>query len=199
MPINPGFSAVELLLVAGIIAILVAIAVPGYLDARVRAEITDVKKNLIEVHNALILYKVNCNQFPEKPIYPYYFNPLNRLIKGQMLDSEPVDRFKKGLIGYGSYYSDSYFGYDYIDPTITYYTKIYARLTANAKDISMGINGDGYWYVKSIGPDQTDFRDEGLGRGSNQQNILGMVSYDPTNGVFSLGEIINDRDSQLSK
>lgn len=46
MPIKPAFSAVELLLVAGITAILVAIAVPGYLDAKVRAEVTNVNISL---------------------------------------------------------------------------------------------------------------------------------------------------------
>ena len=48
MPFKPAFSVIELLLVAGIISILVSIAVPGYLDAKLRAEVVDTKNYVTE-------------------------------------------------------------------------------------------------------------------------------------------------------
>ena len=191
MPINPGFSAVELLLVAGIIAILVAIAVPGYLEAKVRAEIADVNNTLTLVHHALIQYKVEYNQFPEKPLLVYgYPNPLTRLVNTQFLPTEPLDRFKERLKEYGEYYSDPLMGYDYMDPNKAVFTKIFAKVSANAKNMFVGSKGNEYWFIKSIGPDQIDYRDEGGGkRISHNQNMQGIVDYNPTNGVFSLGEI----------
>ena len=62
MPIQPGFSAIELLLVAGIISLLVAIAVPNYMEAKIRAEVSDVKITLQRCENALIQYKVGYNR-----------------------------------------------------------------------------------------------------------------------------------------
>lgn len=191
MPIKPAFSAIELLLVAGISAILVAIAVPGYLDAKVRAEVTDVNVTLREVHSALIQYHLDFNQFPEAPTIgaPH---PLLRLVNTEKLPKEPFDRFKKGLRDYGGYYMDPYIGFDYLNPKSTVYKITTARMQATGLYDFKNSNSyqDLPYYIKSIGPDQTDFRDEGGGRTSNKQSILGLVPYDPTNGTYSLGEIV---------
>ncbi|MBI1387461.1 MAG: hypothetical protein GC154_03330 [bacterium] len=187
MPIKPAFSAVELLLVAGISAILVAIAVPGYLDAKVRAEVVDVKWTLKVINDGLIQYHLESSDFPEAPSMQSP-KPLLRLYDGNMLTQEPVDRFKKGLKGMGGFYDDVLIGYDYIDPNNRLYRGYHARLTAKVGVPRSSYNSK-YWILKSIGPDQTDFRDEAQGRLSGVPNEMGVVDYDPTNGTFSLGEI----------
>ncbi len=193
MPIKPAFSAVELLLVAGISAILVAIAVPGYLDAKVRAEVVDMRLTLREIQGALLQYKIDYNKIlPFKNSYAYSSpSPLLKLSQLQMLSAKPEDRFKKGLKGYGGFYADPYVSYENPTPKNPVYQNILARMIANSPNSALTENiSENYWLLRSIGPDQTDFRDEGLGRGSNNKNPLNMIEYDPSNGVFSLGEIL---------
>lgn len=194
MPIKPAFSAVELLLVAGITAILVAIAVPGYLDAKVRAEVVDVRTTLRTVNNALIQYQIDTNEFPEPPSIANP-QPLQRLITTGLLNRQPVDRFKEGLRGLGSFYADPFIAFDYIDSKHASLHRFMARRinTSNRYYASSYLSSQSYWYLKSIGPDQTDYRDEGLNRLSNRRNELGIVEYNPTNGIFSLGEIVRSQ------
>jgi Tfp pilus assembly major pilin PilA len=184
-----GFSAVELLLVAGIISILVATSVPNYMEVKVRTEVVDVKWKMREVKNALFEYKLTYGKFPEHPGYNTP-NPLNRLLNhNAFLSQEPIDRFKVGLKEYGGYYSDPFLHFRYLRFEKGY-TSL-ARQIAGSHNMTLNqVVDDSCWLLKSIGPDQTDFADEGLGRRSNNANPLGVVEYDPTNGVFSLGEIL---------
>lgn len=180
-----GFSAVELLLVAGIISILVAMSVPGYLEMKVRAEIADVKVAMNAATSGLYQYQINFGQLPEPPSFNN-FNPIKRLPLTQSMDNDPVDRFKNGLKGYGFYYSDPLLNYDYLDAS-----PFYARMMANMNINPSRKSSKNNWFLRSIGPDQTDYRDEGRGRNSTNMNINGVVEYNPTNGVFSLGDITN--------
>lgn len=195
---KPAFSAVELLLVAGISAILVAIAVPGYMEAKARAETTDVKNMQRQVSWAIISYKLDCNQFPE-PCTLGSPNPLYRLVQKQSINFEPKDRFKdENLKGLGGYYSDPYLWYGWMTPEREEYKPTIMQISITASLSSgnnLGFVPDGrYWFLKSIGTDQTDWHDEGGERNSKKPNALGMVEYNPTNGVFSLGEIIEIRN-----
>lgn len=188
MPIKPAFSAIELLLVAGVTAILVAIAVPGYLDAKVRAEVVDVQVSLNMVSNALLQYHLETSEFPEaRPVGDRH--PLTRLYMTDFLTQEPVDRFKTNLEGLGGVYTNSYFGYAYVDPAAPTFRHFHSQLMAKAAAGGGSTYNSKYWFLNSIGPDQTHYRDEGQGRGSGVGNQLGVVEYDPTNGTFSLGEI----------
>ncbi len=192
MPIKPAFSAVELLLVAGVTAILVAIAVPGYLEAKVRAEVVDVQVKMRDIRGALAQYSIDYNgQLPPEKTNLFSPPPLKRLVDLSLISYEPIDRFKEGLQGYGRYYIDPYITFDYIDPNNVTDRKWFGRMidSGGATSFKTSSSNTQYWYLKSLGPDQTDFRDEGARRGSNKENPLGMVEYDPSNGVFSLGEI----------
>ncbi len=181
---KPAFSAVELLLVAGISAILVAIAVPGYMEAKVKAEVADVNQTIKQTHYALISYRMDHNNFPE----PRTRGSLKRLNLNNYMNKEPIDRFKEKLGGFGGHYSEPYLGYSYLEPQYTMHSKIFARIKSGYNITVNSEQNQGPWYLKSIGPDQTDYLDEGGGRSSNIANYL--LDYDPTNGTFSLGEII---------
>ena len=113
------------------------------------------------------------------------------------MNSLPEDRFKKGLEGFGLWYKDPYIEYDYMEPENTWYRKIRARIagTTTLKDPTTNpvVYNRTPWMLKSIGPDQTHFLDEGGGRGSRKASDS-ITEYNPTNGVFSLGEIIRVQD-----
>lgn len=189
---KPAFSAVELLLVAGISAILVAIAVPGYMEAKLKAEVADVHASMRSIHDGLLTYKIDYSQFPPPRMAPGSRHPLQKIYNMGYLSKEPIDRFKEKLEGYGGRYTDPYIGYGFMDPNDRLFIKMYARMQANSIPIPTNGTSHGPWYLKSIGPDQTDHYDEGGGRGSNKANEY-FVEYDPSNGVFSLGEIISDQ------
>lgn len=189
MPIQPGFSAIELLIVAGITAILVAIAVPNFLEAKVRAEVVDVEVSLKNCENALIQYRVSYNRLPE--FVPGSAHPLSRLVGAGMLSQEPIDRFKDGLQSnaLGALYADPFINYDNLEHP--YSMQVYAKVVRGGLNaLASRSPNQKMWVLKSIGPDQTDFQDEGLGRGTGRPNPNGLVEYNPTNGVFSLGEIV---------
>lgn len=191
---KPAFSAVELLLVAGISAILVAIAVPNYMEAKVRAEVVDTSLTLRNVRIGLYQYKLDFGQYPSKKdasnplsVHPMY--KLYELYNDSVMTKFPEDRFKKGLQGHGGYYDEPLLDYGFLELN-SIYEPLRARLKENSQVRINDNQNRGPWVLRSIGPDQTDFRDEMGGRGSNRQNPASVVEYDPTNGVFSLGEII---------
>lgn len=194
---KPAFSAVELLLVAGISSILVAIAVPGYMEAKARAQTVHVQDMLRQVDMAIAQYRLEYNQFPEQCTLGAP-NSLRRLIQTQIISFEPLDRFKvENLRPLGGYYADSYLWYGYMTPEREEFNLTLAMINkaaALSSTSNLGLLPDSrYWFIKSIGPDQTDWHDEGGERNSKKNNIQGMVQYDPSNGVFSLGEIYKIR------
>lgn len=191
MPIKPGFSAIELLIVAGITAILVAIAVPNFIEAKVRAEVVDVRVTLRECHSALVQYSMSYNAVPGANVQNGH--PLDRLFKVGFLNNAPVDRFKQTIQNrdFGPLYADPYIGYDNLENPMS--RKVYVNAKMFRGDIlNSNLYGGPakYWALRSIGPDQTDFQDEGLGRGTNQPNPMGLIQYDSSNGIFSLGDIV---------
>ena len=62
--VRHGFTLIELLVVIGIIAMLVAIAIPNYLSARQRASDSKKKSEMAELKNALRLYYNDFNTYP---------------------------------------------------------------------------------------------------------------------------------------
>ena len=65
-----GFTMVELLVVVGIIAMLVAMLMPALRRARVQAQAVQCASNLRQVHSAFALY---ANEFKGHFPYPMYF------------------------------------------------------------------------------------------------------------------------------
>ncbi|MBI1784595.1 prepilin-type N-terminal cleavage/methylation domain-containing protein [Candidatus Sumerlaeota bacterium] len=78
-----GFTLIELLIVVAIIAILAAIAVPNFLEARVRSQVSRVKADQRSYGTAIESYYVDWNEYPNDLIRlvdpnqatntPYYY------------------------------------------------------------------------------------------------------------------------------
>jgi prepilin-type N-terminal cleavage/methylation domain-containing protein len=64
MRVNSAFTLIELLIVAAIIAILAAIAVPNFLEAQTRAKVSRVRADHRSLVTALEAYRVDQNAYP---------------------------------------------------------------------------------------------------------------------------------------
>lgn len=174
---KPGL--IELLLVAGIISILVAIVVPNYFDARIRAQATEVRLDLNRVEGALLYYHIDTNRFPPSPRDDPM--PLRHLEKGPWLSSPAYDRFKETAPKPNPFSNPPYLDYGFVD----------AREAQRSVGPWMGKrsitavgewprpDGRQVWVVASVGP-------------ARMLAPLGLnlpTPYDPTNGVLSAGKI----------
>lgn len=89
---KPSFTLLELPIVAAIIAILVAAALPNLVDAKLRAQVADVSLELNAVTGALYRYRVDHNAFPPADVNPV--NSIGRLERTELLSFTPIDKFK---------------------------------------------------------------------------------------------------------
>ncbi|PZR72901.1 MAG: prepilin-type cleavage/methylation domain-containing protein [Chthoniobacterales bacterium] len=63
-----GFTLVEIMIVVAVIAVLAALAVPGFLRARKRSQATRVKNDLRLIDNAIDLYAIEKNKSSGSPV-----------------------------------------------------------------------------------------------------------------------------------
>ncbi|MCA9441199.1 MAG: prepilin-type N-terminal cleavage/methylation domain-containing protein [Candidatus Omnitrophica bacterium] len=68
-----GFTVIELLIVIAIILILIAIALPNFLEAQVRAKLAKVKGEFRTLNTALQEYQLDFNDFP--PVVDHFSTP----------------------------------------------------------------------------------------------------------------------------
>jgi len=180
-----GFTLIELLIVIAIILILIAIALPNFLEAQIRAKVARVKSDQRTLTVALESYAVDRNgDYPPYRLWgthgkPAYFNALTTPIKYLTdIDSVKDPFFDREIddLGFDRYgwYSDGLIrGTRYRSDT----TWVTIKTDFLRKTIQ------GYWSVRycitSSGPDTILDMEEGR-----------VYFYTPTNGARAKGDIL---------
>ncbi|MBI3735043.1 prepilin-type N-terminal cleavage/methylation domain-containing protein [Candidatus Sumerlaeota bacterium] len=184
-----GFTLIELLIVVAIIAILAAIAVPNFLEAQVRSKVTRAKADMRTLVTALEAYYVDNNAYP----YPAKDDGLNAVPPF----TEP--HMPEGLIP------------DLITTPIAYVTdRLHEPFSLDANDPEYHIPFFHFYtrefqIVHDGDPDEFDEYMEGLlgvpnkslqyfvlSHGPDMRDEIEStkISYDPTNGTNSRGDIV---------
>ena len=193
-----AFTLIELLIVVAIIAILAAIAVPNFLEAQVRSQVSKVKADMRSAATALESYVVDNNQYPYDGYnyngsgqhqYNYWYLPPELSTPVSYISSTYYeDPFRKHLTGAGHYQWDN-IRYTCIEST---WGLAYDGLQTGSAGVSSLFEAVmeewGGWRLNSAGPDQS-YGPSGWPGVSAYPDSATPQPYDPTNGTVSWGDI----------
>jgi general secretion pathway protein G len=181
---EPGFTLIELLIVVAIIAILVAIAVPNFLEAQTRAKVSRVKSDMRSLATAIESYHTDNNHYPwfNAPGFPPKYNSI--IYRLSQLTT-PI-----------AYISSVDFNDPFLTQASNSYNDGFLRYHLNYRNHEYWTSGSvpwikiSAWVLNSIGPDT--IANKGLLTEMEAQEVVpkGTVTlYDPTNGTISSGDI----------
>ena len=173
---NAGFTLIELLIVVAIIGILAAIAVPNFLNARLRAMLSRVYAEHRMLEDALTAYHLDANAYPvdngSGVIRPaartIEFNGIQQTITGIGVLTTPVAYIPQIP-------KDPFIP---LDNPKTDWIECYVYFGSNAPFPYGTFTGRAYYMFYSIGPD------------GEWQAGFGDDRYHVTNGLISRGDII---------
>lgn len=163
-----GFTLIELLIVVAIIGILAAIAVPNFLNARMRATIARMETDVKALGDALVMYRIDSkcyfNHRPSNPLNEW--SPLTTPIS--YIATIPLDPFRDPILKplYNS--TSQAYGYSAFGPT---------KCRTD-------------WVLKGLGPDK-DEDSVGTEFGPKSYDRFKSGLYQPSNGLISSGDIIH--------
>ena len=179
-----AFTLIELLIVVAIIGILAAIAVPNFMNARVRAKVAQTKSNMKAIETALGMYRIDYTGYPYWPervtmaeTYRFLTTPI------AYLNENPVDPFlyqKKDEPEILKVFEGSR-EIDYVP---------YDSKGILCMFLSSGSKGPAEWMLVSLGPDKCQFI-EARDCGPNSEIPNTVWSYNPSNGVYSPGDLLH--------
>ncbi|MFH1739546.1 MAG: prepilin-type N-terminal cleavage/methylation domain-containing protein [bacterium] len=171
-----GFTLIELLIVVAIIGILAAIAVPNFMNARMRATVARMESDMKAIGDALLMYRIdNKCYFRWQGNNPYTeLMPLTTPVA--YIATIPHDPFR---LTTRSTHNSATANYDY-----TSYGKL-------------GCMTD--WLIHGLGPDADE--DTGvfdLDPALAENTLFKTKLYQPSNGLVSSGDVIHNSWHGLS-
>lgn len=200
---TPGFTLIELLTVAAIVLILIAIALPSFLDSLARAKVTRAMTELRSLEVAIQAYSNDFMGYPTSademgnPILPYPpagFGP--EVFETRLSPVLTTPSVYIATIPYDPFASDRAEPDDprvFEAPTYHYGSRGYAKANdgpgGEAKfeefvNILGGPQESIKFYLASHGPDYDHDDDE------HPDDRHAAVPYNPTNGIDSSGDIV---------
>lgn len=188
-----GFTLIELLIVIAIVLILIAIALPNFLEAQVRARVTKAKGEIRTYATALESYRLDWGGYPRDhdSIWPHPtagnqngYTQLTSPIK--YLTALPTDPFGEnvdtGNVEGGGVYRNRALYYEGGSGTDAAACGVYNNPALRKWKVAQCIHA---YLTFSIGPDHNDSTN-----GNDDfpyDTVLGI--YNPTNGTSSRGDI----------
>lgn len=190
-----GFTLIELLVVIGVILILIAIALPHFLSAQIRAKVARVSADIRSVSQALEEYQMDYRKYPTmiSPGFPGGVPPLagSDLKWWYVPDSlsTPIEYLKDANLQcpFGGNYARSgdfpdeiwkRYGYENILELIAKVPEFPILKTRYGHPNALVWSGP--WRLQCVGPDQ-----------EWDPNI----PYNPTNGLVTRGDILRTQKS----
>lgn len=197
MKTEKGFTLIELLIVVAIIAILAAIAIPNFLAAQTRSKVSRGKAEMQTLTTAIESYYVDNNEYPLMELIAYeggyedvwHVNPA----VGTMGTNEQFISQRCSITTPIAYITKEPEDPFYVIPQYTFNPGSKRYCYSSAKAYYWGSIPDpdwhrmvfGEWRIWGSGPDR-DRRDIYIRTPSTNS----AVTYDPTNGTMSNGDIL---------
>lgn len=199
-PKHRGFTLIELLIVIAIILILIAIALPNFLEAQIRAKVTRAKGDMRTIGTAMESYFLDFGTYPHdhEPDSIQNMHGLFQLTSPiQYVAGIPEDPFSttSGLldpgqseIGWELASTGSVVRLAHLYPTERN-TNVFAwALDTSGPDTGSGLGGgsggaDDFWCNK-------DWPFCGRNLTCPDPGLKGWINYSPTNGSKSRGDIV---------
>lgn len=185
MKINPfrnpqrlGFTLIELLIVIAIILILIAIALPNFLESQMRAKVARVQAEQRSFSIAMESYYQDFRDYPPDQLLFKLTTPIQYMAQ---ITADPFAPAIPGRYDFVHQYDPYYFvlirkptqgGYDNLVADFNVYTGYPSNWTTGTNDRSF--HGRVLYQIRSIGP--------------NKMNEYGS-RYSPTNGTKSNGDL----------
>ena len=179
-----GFTLIELLIVIAIILILIAIALPNFLEAQLRAKITRVEAEFRTLATAIEAYKADYGKYPPacqlRSKGEYRIKVIDRFVRMttpvKYLNAITYDPFFDQDLP-ESIVSDTWGGKVY-----NYFEREFCVLRTPPWGPEPEIRS-AWWFVHSLGPD-LDYDAVTIG------TFYRVVPFSPTNGSRSSGDLV---------
>lgn len=170
-----SFTLIELLIVVAIIGILAAIAVPNFLNAQTRAKVARVVSDLKAITKAMEMYHLDRNS---------YINESESYVSLRGIDKPAPDAGLYFLLEPISYMSSIP-----LDPFENKFATASGTTGIDMYEVAVAPANPNpvkkFYNINSRGPDQ----DEDMGARSDLMNGTTVVTYAPSNGLYSDGDI----------